>query len=123
MVSKITSFRDLEAWQAAMELAEYCYRLTTQFPTSEQYGLTAQMRRAAVSVASNVAEGHRRTRPGYVHHLQIGLGSLAELETQLELALRLGYATTDEAVALQKSSTRVAQLLHALLRSLKAPVS
>jgi four helix bundle protein len=122
-VSKITSFKDLEAWQAAMETAESCYKLTKQFPTSEQYGLTTQMRRAAVSVASNVAEGHRRTRPGYLHHLQIGLGSLAELETQLELALRLGFATADEAVPLQRSLTRAGQLLHALLRSLKTPIS
>jgi four helix bundle protein len=122
-VSKITSFKDLEAWQAAMEMAESCYKLSKQFPTSEQYGLTTQMRRAAVSVASNVAEGHRRTRPGYVHHLQIGLGSLAELETQLELALRLGFATADQAAPLRQSVTRAGQLLHALLRSLKAPLS
>jgi four helix bundle protein len=122
-VSKITSFKDLDAWQAAMELAESCYALTKRFPSSEQYGLVAQMRRAAVSVASNVAEGHRRTRPGYVHHLQIGLGSLAELETQLELALRLGFADAEEAVPLQKSLARTGQLLHALLRSLKAQVT
>ena len=120
-MAKITSFKDLEAWQAAMEMAESCYLLTKRFPSSEQYGLTAQMRRAAVSVASNVAEGHRRTRPGYVHHLQIGLGSLAELETQLELVLRLGFASTDVAASFQRSLARTGQLLHALLRSLKAP--
>jgi four helix bundle protein len=122
-VAKITSFKDLEAWQAAMEVAESCYLLTKRFPSSEQYGLTTQMRRAAISVPSNVAEGHRRTRPGYVHHLQIGLGSLAELDTQLELALRLGFATADEAAPLQQSLTRTGQLLHALLRSLRAPLS
>ena len=121
-MAKITSFKDLEAWQAAMEMAESCYLLTKRFPSSEQYGLTAQMRRAAVSVASNVAEGHRRTRPGYVHHLQIGLGSLAELETQLELVLRLGFASTDVAASFQRSLARTGQLLHALLRSLKAPL-
>jgi four helix bundle protein len=122
-MARITSFKDLEAWQAAMELAESCYRLTRRFPSAEQYGLSSQMRRAAVSVASNVAEGHRKTRPGYVHHLQIGLGSLAELETQLELARRLGLATTEGAAQLQTSVTRTGQLLHALLRSLKEPFS
>jgi len=122
-VAKIISFRDLEAWQASMDVAESCYRMTKRLPSSEQYGLTGQMRRAAVSVASNVAEGHRRTRPAFVHHLQIGLGSLAELETQLELAVRLGFVTTEEAASLQKSLARAGQLLHALHRSLKAPTS
>jgi four helix bundle protein len=81
------------------------------------------MRRAAVSVASNVAEGHRRTRPGFVHHLQIGLGSLAELETQLELAIRLGFVSAEESLVFQKLLARAGQLLHALLRSLKGPSS
>jgi four helix bundle protein len=122
-VPNITSFKDLEAWQAAMDVAESCYRLTRQFPASEQYGLTVQMRRAAVSIASNVAEGHRRTRPGFVHHLQIGLGSLAELETQLELAIRLGFVPGDDATAYRRMLARAGQLLHALLRSLRAPAS
>ena len=118
-MARITSFKDLEAWQAAMDVAESCYRLTKRFPPSEQYGLTTQMRRAAVSVASDVAEGHRRTRAGYVHHLQIALGSLAELETQLELAVRLEFITTDAATPFQNSLVRSAQLLHALLRALR----
>jgi four helix bundle protein len=122
-VAKIISFKDLEAWQASMDVAESCYRMTKRFPSSEQYGLTVQMRRAAVSVASNVAEGHRRTRPAFVHHLQIGLGSLAELETQLELAVRLGFVTAEEAASFHKSLVRAGQLLHALLRSLKLPLS
>jgi four helix bundle protein len=122
-VAKITSFKDLEAWQASMDVAESCYRLTKRFPSSEQYGLTVQMRRAAVSVASNVAEGHRRTRPGFVHHLQISLGSLAELETQLELTVRLGFVAGEELTSFQTSLVRAGQLLHALLRSLKAPLS
>ena len=122
-MAKITSFKDLEAWQASMDVAESCYRLTKRFPSSEQYGLTVQMRRAAVSVASNVAEGHRRTRPGFVHHLQISLGSLAELETQLELTVRLGFVAGEELTSFQTSLVRAGQLLHALLRSLKAPLS
>ena len=103
-----------------MELAEACYRLTKRFPTSEQYGLTVQMRRAAVSVASNVAEGHRRTRPGYVHHLQIALGSLAELETQVELAQRLEFVSAEEAASFIGALERSGQLLHGLLRSLRS---
>jgi four helix bundle protein len=122
-VAKITSFKDLEAWQASMDVAESCDRLTRRFPSSKQYGLTVQMRRAAVSVASNVAEGHRRTRPGFVHHLQISLGSRAELETQLELAVRLGFVAAEEVASLRTSLVRAGQLLHALLRSLKAPIS
>ena len=119
-MARITSFKDLEAWQASMEVAESCYRLTKRFPSSEQYGLTAQMRRAAVSVASNVAEGHRRTRPGFVHHLQIALGSLAELETQLELGgLRLRFLSADAAKTAQRDIDRAGQLLHGLLRSLR----
>ena len=120
---KVTSFRDLEAWQASLEMAEACYAMTKRFPASEQFGLTAQMRRAAVSVASNIAEGHRRTRPGYLHHLQVALGSLAELETQLELACRLGFVTADEASVYQKTLSRVGQLTHGLARSLRLPPS
>ena len=115
----IKTFRDLDAWQAAMEAGEACYSVTRAFPSAEQYGLMAQMRRAAVSVASNIAEGHQRTRPGYVHHVQIALGSLAELETQLELALRLRYVDAEAAKPLQASIDRTGQLLHGLLRSLR----
>jgi four helix bundle protein len=77
------------------------------------------MRRAAVSVASNIAEGHQRTRAGYVNHVQIALGSLAELETQLELALRLKYIHAEDARSTQVAIDRAGQLLHGLLRSLR----
>jgi four helix bundle protein len=116
----IKSFRDLDAWQAAMALAEGCYQVTKAFPPSEQYGLTAQMRRAAVSVASNLAEGHQRTRAAYVNHAQIALGSLAELETQLELALRLKLLGIETAKSMQATVDRAGQLLHGLLRSLRS---
>jgi len=116
----IKSFRDLDAWQAAMATAEQCYRVTKAFPAAEQYGLTAQMRRAAVSVASNIAEGHQRTRAGYVNYVQVALGSLAELETQLELALRLKFVDVEAARSFQLAVDRSGQLLHGLLRSLRS---
>jgi four helix bundle protein len=119
-MGSIKSHKDLDAWQAAMAVAEKCYHVTRAFPQSEQYGLTAQLRRAAVSVASNIAEGHQRTRAGYVNHVQIALGSLAELETQLDLALRLEFLGADSAKSTQQAIDRAGQLLHGLLRSLRS---
>ena len=79
---EIKSYRDLRVWQAGMDLVVRVYRLTQGFPTHELYGLTSQMRRAAVSIPSNIAEGHtRESSKEYLHHLSIAQGSLAELET------------------------------------------
>ena len=103
-----------------MALAEHCYRLTSRFPKSEQFGLTAQLRRAVVSIASNIAEGHaRRTRPSYLHHLNVALGSQAELETQIELAVRLRFVREEEAAATLEAGARVGRLLHGLIRALE----
>ena len=85
---KIQSFRDLIAWQKAMDLADMIYDLTEHFPSREHFGLAYQLRKSAVSIPSNIAEGSRRKTPGYVHHLVIALGSHAELDTQCELATR-----------------------------------
>ena len=94
---KIRSVRDLRVWQVGMELSISCYRLTKGFPSDERYGLISQIRRASVSVPANIAEGYGRGNPGDNHrHLSIAQGSLKELETLLELAVRLGY--TSEAV-------------------------
>ena len=90
----IKSFRDLRVWQAAMEFVEAVYHLTHMFPKHEVYGLASQTQRAAVSVASNIAEGHTREHiKEYLHHLSIAQSSLAETETQLEIAARLKYLT------------------------------
>src|SRR5687768_16652515 len=89
---------DLLAWREAMTLVELVYRATADFPKAEMFGLTAQLRRAAVSVPSNIAEGAARNSSGeFAQFLGIACGSLAEVETQLELALRLGllHATSD----------------------------
>ena len=116
---KVESFKQLDVWQEAVDLAAGIYGITRAFPASEQFGLTAQMRRASVSVASNIAEGHRRTRPAYINHLQIALGSLAELETQLILAERLQFCQGKEAAPVQQDIARAGKMLHSLLRSLR----
>ena len=91
------SFRDLDVWHLGVELAETVYRITARFPKSELFGLSSQMRRAAVSIPSNIAEaeGHAHSTREFLHFLAISRGSLAELETQLELAIRLDYADSD----------------------------
>lgn len=85
-------FRELRVWQAAMIPVEQVYRVTQDFPKQEAYGLTSQIRRAAVSIPSNIAEGHTREHlKEHLHHLSMAQASLAELETQLEIAVRLRY--------------------------------
>ncbi len=90
-MDKIKSYRDLQIWQKAVDLAVHVYQITETFPKSEVYGLANQMRRAAVSVASNIAEGHSRSQAELSHFLSIARGSLAELETQIEIAKRIDY--------------------------------
>jgi four helix bundle protein len=92
----VKSFRDLDVWHLGVELAETVYRVTARFPKSELFALSSQMRRAAVSIPSNIAEGRARdSRREFLHFLSISRGSLAELDTQLELAIRLDYADSD----------------------------
>ena len=89
---KINSYRDLTVWQWAMRLAEGVYRATSTFPNKEIYALANQLQRAAVSIPSNLAEGHARSSTkDYLRFISIAMGSLAELETQLELSARLNY--------------------------------
>ena len=116
----IISFRDLEAWQLAMELVEGIYRATEGFPPAERYGLTSQIRRAAVSIPSNIAEGHARGSEGvYLNHVKIALGSQAELGTQIEIASRLGLLDANATGSLVNNLDRVRQVLHGLRRSLE----
>lgn len=105
-----------------MRLAKECYRLTENFPRSEQFGLVQQIRRASVSVTSNLAEGNaRRTRQAYIHHVNISLGSLAELETQILLSVDLGFVSTDGAEAALALAGHAGRLLLALVHALEAP--
>jgi four helix bundle protein len=120
MRAAIRSYRGLEVWKEAMKLAEICYERTSHFPSRETYGLVSQIRRAAVSVASNIAEGHnRRTLQTYLNFLSIALGSQAELETQIELSRRLGFLSESEAIEILRAAERVGRMLHALIRSLE----
>jgi four helix bundle protein len=116
----IRSFRDLEAWQLGMDLVIESYRITRSFPREEQFGLTTQLRRAAVSVPSNIAEGHNRGATGaYINHLSIALGSEAELQTILEIAVRLGYVATTATEEAENLSRTVGRMLRALIGKLE----
>ena len=110
----------LRAFQLADELALVVYRATRSFPREELFGLRAQMRRAAVSVASNIAEGcGRRTKADYVRFLDIAFGSFRELEYQVSLAHRLGYLNTDAHGLLHAKCIETSKVLAALIRSLR----
>lgn len=119
-MEKLKSYRELEVWQMGMMLVERCYGATKSFPLYERFGLTAQLRRAAVSIPSNVAEGAcRRTTPAYINHVSVALGSHGELETCIEIACRLGYLSTSARDALMSVSDTTGRLLNGLLRSLE----
>lgn len=116
----IKSYRDLKVWQKAMDYVVLCYRLSNKFPKSEQYGLTAQLREAVVSIPSNIAEGHGRlTRKQYVHFLGISQGSLKESETQLILAYRLEYLEEKETEAALFVADEIGRMLGRLIHSLE----
>ena len=119
-VAEIKSFRDLEVWVMAMELATAIYKLTENFPSHEQYGIIAQIRRAAVSIPANLAEGQNRRQNGpYRNHVGIALGSQGELDTLIELSVRLRYASDADVLPTQAMTARVGQMLSGLFRSLK----
>jgi four helix bundle protein len=114
-------FRELEVWQVSMDLVENCYRITGDLPVQERYGLTAQIRRAAVSIPANVAEGHNRRMPKpYRNHVNIAMGSQAGLETLLEPSLRLRLLPAESLIEVGLLVRRVGQMLHGLHRSLKS---
>ena len=120
-MARIESYKDLTAWQKAMALAVECYRLTASFPLEERYGLTVQIRRSAVSIPSNLAEGHnRRSRLAFANHVSIALGSQAELETQIALAVRLEFTSHTAAAPVVELAAEVGRLLHGLVRSLES---
>ena len=120
-----SSVRDLEVWQRGIELVEAIYPVSGRFPKTEVYGLTSQMRRAAISVPSNIAEGHARaSTKEYLRYISIAQGSLAEIDTQLELAGRLGYVGMEELRPLRSQHLVLAKQLHqlhdALLKRLRS---
>jgi four helix bundle protein len=116
----IRSYRDLSAWQRARQLALHVYRATQTFPNDERFGMTSQVRRSAVSVPSNIAEGYGRGRAAdYARFLRIARGSLFELETQLMLSLDLGYLSPDSHEELQSLINECARPLSGLIRSIE----
>ena len=118
----IRSYRDLRVWQEAMVLVEMTYELTATLPATEKFGLVSQMNRAAVSVPANIAEGHGSKHRGvYLNHLSISRGSLTELETYFELAVRLRMLKPERVVKAQSQSETVGRLLGALIRALRTP--
>jgi four helix bundle protein len=119
-MATIKSFRDLLAWQKAMDLVEHVYGVTKPFPSDERFGLTAQLRRCAVSLPSNIAEGRsRRTSRDFLNFLSIADGSLAELETQIELARRLKYVDDPVAKSVQEAAQEVGRLINGLANSIR----
>ena len=115
----LTTYRDLDVWQVAMDLVESVYRATEVMPTQEKYGLTSQVQRAAVSVPSNIAEGYGRLHRGdYLRHLSIARGSLMEVETLITLTVRLGLLQREAIVPVWDQAQRVGMMLNKLIDSL-----
>jgi four helix bundle protein len=118
--AKIISYRDLLVWARSMDLVEACYKLSRQIPPSEIYGLTSQIRRAAVSIPANIAEGHGREIVGeYIQHLSIANGSLKELETHLLIAARLHYVKEGEIIPALEGCSEIGRMLASLIQKLR----
>jgi four helix bundle protein len=116
------TYTDLQVWKAAMDLAEDVYRITKNFRKEETYGLSVQLRRAAVSVPSNIAEGKGRSSDKELaQFLCHSRGSLFEIETQINLACRLGYLDAQQTQTVLRNAARVGQLLNGLLRAFRPP--
>jgi four helix bundle protein len=117
-MTSTTSFRDLDVWQESMLLVEEIYAVSRSFPRDEQYGLTAQLRKAAVSIPSNIGEGARRKRRRVtLNHYDIALGSQGEVDVQIELAKRLGSCTPSDHARLQERVDRIGRMLNGLITS------
>ena len=115
------SHKDLDVWKAAVSVAKDTYRLTASFPKEEQFGMTSQMRRSSISIASNIAEGAaRQGNKEFVRFLHIALGSAAELETQIVIAREVGLGDDKAMEKLDQDLTQIRHVLQGLIRSLKA---
>jgi len=120
----IESYRDLIVWQKAMILAKETYRITRPFPRDEIYGLTSQIRRAAVSIPSNIAEGWgRKSRRDFIRFLTIARGSATELESEILLSSEIGYLSKEIAESFIKDTIEIGKMLNSLIKSLQAKLS
>jgi four helix bundle protein len=117
----VSSYKDLLVWQKAIDLVTDIYTATRSFPAEEKFGLTAQLRRAAVSVPSNIAEGSSRktSRREFIRFLDIAFASLAEIETQLTIARNLGFLEEKEMQQLTRKSSEIMKMLYKFMESLK----
>ena len=114
-MGRMRSHRDLEVWKRSAQFAQRIYQVTAHFPDQEKYNLTAQLRRASTSIPANIAEGHgRRTEGAFALHLDIALGSLAEIDTFLYLAHHLGYLSQDVYEELLNELTIIRRMLYRL---------
>jgi four helix bundle protein len=120
----VRDFKELIVWQKAMDLVVAVYKATANFPREELYGLSSQLRKSAISVPSNIAEGQgRRTTKDFINFLSIADGSLCEVKTQLMIAERLGYLRESAGVSLFQATEEVHRLLHGLINSLETKLS
>ena len=118
---EIKSYRDLAVWQKSMELVVECYNGSKAFPASDMYGLTSQLRRAAVSVPANIAEGQgRQSTAEFLRHIAIAYGSLMELETHIQIAGRLGYMPNQEVNRLLELTGNVGRMINGLRKALQS---
>ena len=116
----IASYRDLRVWQEAMAVAERAYLVTARFPKEEIYGMTSQIRRAAVSIAANIAEGYGRDHSGsFIQFLRMSQGSLKELETHLLLSARVSLVPTADVEPLLRQCDELGKMLRSLIRSIQ----
>jgi four helix bundle protein len=114
------NYRELLVWQKSMVLVTDVYRILANFPKEEMYGLAGQLRRAVVSIPSNIAEGHgRSSAKEFMHHLSFAHGSLMEVETHLQIAVNLGYLKEDILNSLFEKTSEIGRLINGLCRSLK----
>ena len=121
MEKTIRNYKDLEIWQKSMCLLKEVYLATKQFPKEELFQLISQIRRAAVSIPSNIAEGHGRNgKQEYLHHLSIAHGSLLELETQIQIAGSLSYLSSSDLSPLLHQTESLSMMIKALVKRLKA---
>ena len=121
MAGTVTSYQDLEVWQLAMDLVENCYSMAGHLPKDETYVLSAQIRRAAISIPANIAEGYGRDQTGgYIQFLRVALGSCRGLETLLLLVRRLNMAQEYPINGVMQLCNRVSKMLRALIRSLES---
>jgi len=117
---KIRGIKDLIVWQKSVALAVKIYQVTKKYPREEIYGLTSQIRRAAISIPSNIAEGHgKRSRLSFASHIDIALGSAAELETQLEISIKIGFLSQSDSDSLLAELNEIVKMLYGLLNKVQ----